>query len=169
MRISVLEDNALRCLSLLARTGTKLTIGQIAESEGLTDETAAKILARLREAGLVRSFRGKEGGYVLADAPERISLAQALAGLGRPMFELERCHGDEETDACVHTGGCGIRPVWMTLGQLVQDYLSKITLADLVHPEAQVTEHVDAVAAAVSARPLPRAGCGGPPPAAGRN
>jgi DNA-binding IscR family transcriptional regulator len=41
---------------------------------------------------------------------------------------------------CVHAGGCGIRPVIVGLHEIVQDALSKITLAQLVGSEANVDQ-----------------------------
>ncbi len=146
MKISTLEDQSLRCLSQLARhPGGRLTIGAIAGAEGLTEESAAKVLARLRGAGLVKSFRGKDGGYELARPAERISAADVLGDIGGRLFELERCHGSASAESCVHHDDCGIRPVWLTLGQVVHSFLSSITLADLVDSERAVCRRLEDV------------------------
>ena len=81
MKISSLEEYGIRCLSQLARSQRKLTIGEIAAAEGLSLENAAKILARLRTIGLVTSLRGKEGGYLLARPPEEIAVSQIIEGM----------------------------------------------------------------------------------------
>jgi len=151
MRISAVEDQALRCLSQIARNdGTRTTISRVAESEGLSEENAAKILARLRDAGLIKSYRGKDGGYVLLRPAAEISIAEVLGAIGGPLFEVERCQGsDSRTDGCVHQEECGIRPVWLTLSQVVQDFLSSITLADLLPAENDVRSQVEGIAAAL--------------------
>jgi len=146
VKVSALEDQSLRCLSQLARhPGRRLTIGSIAEAQGLTEENTAKVLARLREAGVVRSFRGKDGGYELARPAALISAADVLGDVGGRLFELERCHGSSSTDSCVHQDDCGIRPVWLTLGQVVHSFLSSITLADLVDSERAVCRTLEGV------------------------
>ena len=45
-------------------------------------------------------------------------------------------------DVCVHSTGCGIRPVIVGLHEIVQDALSKITLAQLVGSEANVDQTI---------------------------
>lgn len=132
MKISTLEDHCLRCLSRLARARGRVTIGAIAEAEGLSVENTAKVLARLREAGLIESFRGKEGGYELARPAEEIAIADVLRAVGGELFESERCTGSGELDPCVHELSCDIRPIWTVLSELVNGVLSAITLADLV-------------------------------------
>lgn len=141
MKFSPVEDYSLRCLTLLARHAPhRLTIGRIAESEGLSDENTAKIMARLRDAGLVDSHRGKDGGYTLPRPAHAISVADVLDGIGGEFFEQEHCRGDETTAACVHQLDCGIRSVWTTLGELIRQFLRQVTLADLSQDELAVRQ-----------------------------
>ncbi len=153
MKISPIEDYSLRCLSHLARSsGRRVTIAAVAEAEGLSEENAAKVLARLRDAGLVTSFRGKDGGYVLSRPAEEISIATVLGDLRGRLFELDRCRGGSVEQGCVHVDDCGIRPVWLTLGEVVHAFLSSVSLADLVQPERAVCARLDDIVAAL---PLP--------------
>jgi Rrf2 family iron-sulfur cluster assembly transcriptional regulator len=140
MKISSLEEYGIRCLAQLARSQRKLTIGEIAAAEGLSLENAAKILARLRAIGLVTSLRGKEGGYLLARSPERIAVAEIIEGMNGAVFEFERCKSGAAGAGCVHDAGCGLRPVWAHLGSLIHNFLSSVTLADVV---ARSEAHVD--------------------------
>lgn len=136
MKFSMVEDYSLRCLSLLARfPGQRLTIGRIAESEGLSDENTAKIMARLRDAGLVESYRGKDGGYALSRSASQISVADVLGGVGGEFFELDLCRGANDSLACVHQSDCAIRSVWTTLGEVIRTFLASVSLADLIQPE----------------------------------
>ena len=68
MKISAQEEYGLRCLLQLARLedGESLTLGQIAEREGISGANAGKLLWLLSKAGLVQSVRGNRGGYRLA-------------------------------------------------------------------------------------------------------
>lgn len=132
MKISAHEEYGIRCLAQLARHKAKLTIGDIAESEGLTMENAAKVMARLRQLDLVQSLRGKEGGYVLSRPPQEISVGEVIRGMSGGIFELERCQGHGDSLPCVHQTDCGLKPVWAALSNLVSSYLDSITLADLV-------------------------------------
>ena len=154
MKISSLEEYGIRCLSQLARSQRKLTIGEIAAAEGLSLENAAKILARLRAIGLVTSLRGKEGGYLLARPPGEIAVSEIIEGMNGAVFEFERCKSGTDGAGCVHDAGCGLRPVWAHLGSLIHNFLSSVTLADVVaRSEALVDDRVRRIAGDLAAAP----------------
>ena len=79
MKISSQEEYGLRCLMRLARVGQSesLSIPEIAVGEGLSQPYVGKLLAVLRQAGIIESVRGRTGGYRLAMPPEDITLGVA--------------------------------------------------------------------------------------------
>src|SRR5437016_10167392 len=89
MKITAQEEYGLRCLLRLARAadGQSLTIPEIAAVEGLSGAYVAKILAVLRQAGLIESVRGRAGGYRLAKAPAEIGLGTVIMSIGDPLYE----------------------------------------------------------------------------------
>lgn len=145
MKISSQEEYGLRCLLRLAQSadGQSLTIPEVASAEGLSSPYVAKLLAILRQGGVIESVRGRSGGYRLAIQPADVSLGQVLAVLGEPLFDspgfCER-HPGTETSTCVHQGTCTLRELWQTLDQWMRRALSQITLADLLQNEGRVTE-----------------------------
>jgi Rrf2 family protein len=160
MKITSQEEYGLRCLMRLARAGDgrSLTIPEIAAAEGLSVPYVAKLLAVLRQAGLIDSVRGRAGGYHLAAVPEQISLGSVLASLGEPLFdEPSFCNkhpGTETTDGrCVHIGGCTLRALWHTLEDWMRRALDRITLADLLQGEGRLTELLRARLAEAVLRP----------------
>jgi Rrf2 family protein len=162
MKISSQEEYGLRCLLRLAQAddGHSLTIPEVAALEGLSAPYVAKLLAVLRQAGLIESVRGRSGGYRLATLPGEIHLGQVLAVLGEPLFDnpgfCER-HPGTETSTCVHQGACSLRELWQTLDQWMRRALSRITLADLLGNEGRVTELLRArlAEAVLESVPLP--------------
>ncbi len=139
MKVSAQEEYGLRCLLQLAQlnVGESLTLGQIAEREGISSANAGKLLWLLNKAGLVVSTRGTKGGYCLARPAKEIRLSEVIKILDD---DLEG-HCKSYTgvlDACVHTTDCGIRPVLVNLHEVVHQALEKITLAQIVHGEAKV-------------------------------
>src|SRR5262245_11184528 len=103
MKITAQEEYGLRCLLQLARAeeGHSLTIPEIAVAEGLSGPYVAKLLAVLRQAGLLESVRGRSGGYRLAHPPSEITLGTVLRVLGEPLFEEPaycQQHAGTETD-----------------------------------------------------------------------
>lgn len=142
MKITAQEEYGLRCLLRLARQphGEALTIPEIAAAEKLSGPYVAKLLHILRQEGLVASARGRTGGYTLARPADEISLGQALAVLGEPLFDdpgyCERHHGTEQDGLCVHTTDCAVRAVWRSLGDMITQVLDRVSLAELVAPES---------------------------------
>jgi Rrf2 family protein len=149
MKITAQEEYGLRCLLKVAEApeGESLTLHEIASAEGLSVPYAAKLLSVLRQAGFLDSVRGRAGGYRLAKAPGRIGLGSLLLALGEPLFdEPSYCEKHAGTadgiNSCVHTGGCSLRALWLTLEQWMRHSLDQITLADLMGKEMSIAELV---------------------------
>jgi len=111
-----------------------LGIPEIAAEESLGQAHVAKIMRQLRQAGLVRGFRGAHGGYRLVRSSERISLLDALAGMDGSSI-IEKPCSDGESDGCVHDAGCTLRVLWGSLDDLLGQLLAGVTLADLLGSE----------------------------------
>ena len=140
MKISAQEEYGLRCLLQLARLpeGEFLTLGQIAEREGISPANAGKLLWILNKAGLVTSARGTKGGYHLARPANEIRLSEIIKVLDDDVLEGHCASYTGLLDSCVHKGDCGIRPVIVGVHEAVRQALSRITLAQLVGTEANV-------------------------------
>jgi Rrf2 family protein len=164
MKITAQEEYGLRCLLHLGRVTERasLTIPDIAASEGLSQAYVAKLLAVLRQAGLIESERGRAGGYRLARPAGEITLSAVLSVLGEPLFDgdgfCQKHSGTETTDGtCVHLSGCTLRVLWQTLENWMRQTLEGVTLADLLNGEDRVTHLLRrrlAEAVATSAEPL---------------
>jgi Rrf2 family protein len=145
MKFSSQEEYGLRCLLRIARQGrgAALTIPEISEGEGISNFYVAKLMRILRRAGLVKSARGKIGGYTLARPPDQIAVGEALAALGGRLFESAFCTdhtGIEET--CARSVDCSIRSLWRAVQNVVDQVLSKTTLTDLLRNEQEMTSLV---------------------------
>jgi len=140
MKVSAQEEYGLRCLLQLARLGEGefLTLGQIAEREGISQANAGKVLWLLNKAGLVHSTRGTKGGYTLARPASEIRLNEIIKVLDAGVVEGHCKTYTGVLDSCVHTGDCGIRSVFVNVHEVVERALSGITLAQLVGTERSV-------------------------------
>lgn len=87
-----------------------------------------QLLIPLKGAGLVKSVRGARGGYMLAANPKDITLYDIVRSLEGPLAPVE-CVQDAQF--CTRVGGCTVHLVWGEMGQLLVDFLSKISLADM--------------------------------------
>ena len=145
MKISAQEEYGLRCLLRLAQAEHHaLTLPEIAAAEGLSAPYTAKLMAVMRDAGLIDSVRGRSGGYRLAKSPDEIGLGSLLLVLGEPLFDepgyCERHAGVSADGICVHHGACSLRSLWQTLEKWMRGTLNQITLADLVRHEGSIEE-----------------------------
>lgn len=115
---------------------------ELAESERLPADYVEQILLRLRRAGLVESVRGAKGGYFLARAPEAISIRDVMAASEHQTFEMNCDAHKVDDDRCSPVNACSIRPVWQALQHRVDDFLSSVSLADLLKEEPRVQQLV---------------------------
>jgi Rrf2 family iron-sulfur cluster assembly transcriptional regulator len=143
MKLSSIEEFGLRCLVRVGRAGadSSVTISELARSEGISEPNVAKMMRRLRTAGLVQSTRGQSGGYALARPADRINLGEALAALGGRLYEASFCDTHAGVSRlCTHMPDCSIRSVWRMVQRAVDDVLEKITLKDLLVPEREMND-----------------------------
>ena len=140
MKISAQEEYGLRCLVQLANLpeGESLTLPQIAEREGISTANAGKLMWLLNKAGFVNSTRGTKGGYFLARPADDIYLNEIIKVLDEDVLSSHCESYTGVLDKCVHTDDCGIRPVIVGLHEIVENALSRITLASLVGNEKSV-------------------------------
>jgi len=145
MKFSTQEEYGLRCLLQVGRHGAKgsLTIPEIAQAEGLTIPHVAKLMRLLRRGGFVKSVRGQAGGYRLAHSADQINVGEVLAVLGGRLFEANFCSLHAGVmKLCTHTVDCSIRSLWSTVQFVVDQTLSKVTLADLFSGEREMTSWI---------------------------
>lgn len=147
MKITAIEEYGLRCMLMLAKHKGEaaLTIPEISHGEGLSIPYAGKLLMILKQAGLVKSVRGRKGGYALARPADQIYLKEIFDCLGDSVFAQGYCerHGGE-LDSCVHKGACEVRHIWQGIDKFISNVLNKITLAELAKGKTDFLERLEA-------------------------
>lgn len=110
-----------------SRPATKHLIGK---AEDISPSYVEQIMVHLRTARLVRSHRGRKGGFSLTRDPEKITLAEVLRAVEGPVA-LAPCL----YDTCKREPSCPTRPVWQKAAQAVENVFSETTIAQMVeHP-----------------------------------
>ena len=105
-----------------------VTLSDIAKRQGISLSYLEQLFARLRRSGLVDSVRGPGGGYTLAQAPEKITVAQIVITINENI-DATRCGGDQN---CQGDERCLTHYLWESLSERIHSFLDSITLADLV-------------------------------------
>jgi Rrf2 family protein len=146
MKVSALQEYALRCLLQLAKNQEvrPMSAEEISTNEHLSPAYIEKILQKLTKAGFVKSIRGTKGGYILTRIPEEISVGQVIRSVdGSSMTDL--CtHFSGNSPECTHIGGCGIRPLWTNIYKYIYDVLDRTSLNDLMKEEASTALAIEA-------------------------
>lgn len=143
--ISQKTKYAIKALITLAEDqasgGTSLRIEEIATRSNAPKRFLEHILIDIRNAGIIGSRRGRDGGYVLIKSPESISISEVLRMIDGPIAPLpclsrrayQRC------EDCPDEQACRIRKVF---GDLFSAYLlmvESLTLADLMRDDSLIT------------------------------
>lgn len=123
---------ALRVMIDLAEhsNGNYIAMKSVAERQEISLKYMEKILRLLVSAHLIEGVHGRGGGYRLTRAPQDYPVSEILQlteGSLAPVACLE-CGAD----ACKRAAECRTLPMWTELDHLINDYLGKITLADLM-------------------------------------
>ena len=90
-----------------------------------------QIRPRLTEAGYVRSYRGNNGGYMLAKEPEEYTagdIIRTTEGSLAPIACL-----DDVPNRCERQDQCSTLEFWEGLKKVIDQYVDSVTLADLVN------------------------------------
>ena len=130
MRISSRCEYGLRAMVYLAGRDDErpVPLPEIAAGEGIPAPFLERILARLRESGLVKATRGVSGGYQLARDPGAIAVGDVVTALEGPL-SLVGCVPDD--GGCERAESCASRVVWRRLDSAITGALNSITLEDL--------------------------------------
>jgi Rrf2 family protein len=131
MKISSRCEYGLRAMVYLARDegGHSVPLHEIASAETMPAAFLERILARLRDGGLLVTTRGAAGGYRLSRDAGLISVGEVVTAIEGPLV-LVGCVGDDE--ACERARSCASKRVWEKLDAAITEALDGITLADLV-------------------------------------
>jgi Rrf2 family iron-sulfur cluster assembly transcriptional regulator len=133
MRITTKGRYALRATLALAnigKIGTPVSINTLAEQENISSVFLEQIFFKLRKAGIVASVRGPGGGVYFARPLDELTLKEILDAAGEEL-DIVNC-GKQQAEECSKIGECLSRGVWTGLAELIDGYLSGITLAAIL-------------------------------------
>lgn len=105
-----------------------ITLADISKRQGISLSYLEQLFSRLRKKGLVVSTRGPGGGYKLSREASNIVVADVITAIDEKV-DATRCGGLAN---CQDDNPCLTHELWSDLSQRIYDFLSGITLADLV-------------------------------------
>lgn len=132
MRISAKSDYAVRAMAELAALGSDsaVTAEHLAVAQDIPVSFLLGILRELRNAHLVRSQRGREGGYCLARPADQIAVADVIRAVDGPLANIR----DVPLSQICYTGAAtSLREVWMAVRGSLREVLENVTIDDLAN------------------------------------
>jgi Rrf2 family protein len=130
MKLSTRSRYGVRFMTALAyaQKGQSLFLKDIAASEEISEKYLSLIVIPLRAAGLIKSLRGAQGGYILAKDPRNVTLCDIVETL-----EGEMClvHCVKQPTSCNRSAICPTRDIWSVLGNKIRETLKNVTIAEL--------------------------------------
>lgn len=143
MRMSAKAEYAVRAMTQLAsvETGVLVKTEDLAKAQGIPAQFLVDILSALRTDRLVRSHRGRDGGYELARPAEEISVADVLRCIDGPLASVR----DIGLGDLPYTGPTkALTDVWRALRASMRSVLEETSLADVA--AGTLPEHVATMA-----------------------
>jgi Rrf2 family protein len=112
---------------------------QVADSQYIPVRFLENILGQLRQAGIVESTRGKDGGYRLSRRARQITVGEIIRVMQGPMSAID-CAKAEMGLECPLRAGCVLLPMWERAHQAMMDVYDSTNFQDLVEQEARVNQ-----------------------------
>jgi Rrf2 family iron-sulfur cluster assembly transcriptional regulator len=146
--------------------GKPISLAEVSERQQISLSYLEQLFARLRKAGLVRSARGPGGGYVLARPAAQIFVSEIVLAVDEPI-KATRCEmtpntlgankrqsreaaGAQSAEGATGVGcmpggqRCLTHNLWEDLGVAIHDYLSQVSLDDVINKRTRKTVSISA-------------------------
>ena len=129
MRISAKADYAVRAATELASAKQGPTKGDaIARAQDIPLRFLDNILGDMRQAGIVRSQRGAEGGYWLAKPAKEITVADIIRAVEGPLASVR---GGPPEEVAYQGAAEPLQQVWIAVRASLRSVVERVTLADV--------------------------------------
>ncbi len=148
MHVTAKADYAVRAIVELAGSSqdSPRKVDEVAQAQSIPVSFLENILTQLRSSGIVRSQRGPEGGYWLAQPPEEVNLAQIIRAVEGPLVGVR----GQRPEELQYVGSAeSLKQVWIALRANLRQVLEHVTVAqvaagDLPEEVLALTRHEEA-------------------------
>jgi Rrf2 family protein len=106
-------------------------LGEVAERQNISINYLEQVFSGLRKAGLVKSVKGAQGGYILSEKPENIKVGTVLRILEGSLSVIENANIQKVNSKSIQH--CIKLYVWDKIDESISNVVDSITLEDLVN------------------------------------
>ena len=110
-------------LALHAHSDRPLTATAIAEKRAIPEKYLVHILLQLKRAGVVRSVRGAQGGYLLARSADAINLLDIVTAVDGGVLDPLPVNGENSDE---------VAPAWRDAAAAISEVLEKVTVQSIL-------------------------------------
>ena len=130
MKLSTKGRHAVTAMMELALQHNKgpVTLADISAQQSISISYLEQLFARLRQHGLVTGMRGPGGGYSLKNSPEDVCIADVINAVDEKMNVTNK----DVMDGSTNFEPCLTEQLWEELSEQIQNYLTTISLADMM-------------------------------------
>ena len=135
MRLSTRGQYGLRAMyefALEYEKKTPVALGVVADRAHIPGNYLEQLARKLRAEGLLDSYRGPKGGYILTRDPDEITIGEILRAVEGDLAPTE-CAVDESV--CARESACAAHNVWLKIYCSIASVVDHMTLGDMVHPK----------------------------------
>lgn len=139
MRITLESDYALRIVTVLGEHGERMDAKSLSDATSVTPRFTLKILHKLATANIVKSYKGVNGGYVLAVPTSKLTLKTVIELIDGPIA-IARCIESEGGCALNHDkAACTYHHIFDSLSFDLARKLDKITISDVINKSYKIS------------------------------
>lgn len=132
MHITLESDYAIRIVLYLSKLNKRVEAKSIAENTEVTLRFALKILRKLVAAGIIKSFKGTQGGYEMNKKPGDITLAEVIETV-EGTYYLSRCLNPEQgCNKEKKDTYCKVQQEFAKISKNVREQLERVTFDQLI-------------------------------------
>lgn len=126
MYITLESDYAIRIVGCIKKENKRIDSKAISEKTGVTLRFALKILRKLVANGIIKSYKGTQGGYELAKAPSDISLMDIIETV-EGKYYFSRCLNEDCGCNRGMSGVCQYQKIFNEISEIVEEKLNSYT------------------------------------------
>lgn len=132
LRLSKLTDYGIVLMTAMAAEPERVfSAPELAVATSIEHPTVSKVLKVLAKSGLIQSFRGAHGGYLIDGRPTQISVADVITAMEGPIGMTE-CSVHE--GLCAQESVCALRSNWRRISSAIENALADVSLEEMTRP-----------------------------------
>lgn len=141
MKISTRGRYSLRMMIDLSKHYNEgfIALKDISERQNISKKYLEQIVPFLNRSGLLIANRGHLGGYQLAKPPAEITVYDIILSAEGSIYSVS-CM-DNDPNICPNKDTCLTLPIWEGLHEVTTNYLSSITLLDILNSRKDISDY----------------------------